>query len=84
MKLLAMVVLLVTVCSLEGEFVIRRKETKGEKVLGLMATQLSVLLQMSVPTEPKRKIVPFRKPFLEKQNKTPPKPKKTKNKTSNT
>lgn len=60
MKLLAMVVLLVTVCSLEGEFVIWRKETKGKKVLGLLATQLSVLLQMSVPTEPK-KIVPFRK-----------------------
>lgn len=80
MKLLAMVVLLVTVCSLEGEFVIRRKETKGKKVLGLLATQLSVLLQMSVPTEPK-KIVPFRK--SKRQNKTP-KNKKTKNKTSNT
>lgn len=69
MKLLAMVVLLVTVCSLEGEFVIRRKETQGKKVLGLVATQLSVLLQMSVPAEPKRKIVPFRK--SKKQNKNP-------------
>lgn len=78
MKLLAIVVLLVTVCSLEGEFVIRRKETKGKKVLGLLATQLSVLLQMSVPTEPKKKIVPFRK--SKKQNKTP---KKQENKKQN-
>lgn len=73
MKLLAMVVLLVTVCSLEGEFVIRRKGTKAKKMPGLVATQLSVLLQMSVPTVPKRKAVPFRK----SKNKTKSSPQKT-------
>lgn len=34
MKLLAMVALLVTICSLEGEFMIQRKEAKGKKVWG--------------------------------------------------